>query len=312
MNSKEINYLIIDDKINYLIVENEADTPEVLKSIITDWEVKVNKRDPSDFKIDIADSASAALRYFSKGNKCNILLLDIDLGEGKNGYDHVLAVLAKYGYKLPYTVIVTGANNRHIDFAYKSTTYDCIVGFWEKTQIISKAQKLLNDLFLRIGTKQKLVIPPSISQFKDLVIDDQCFRVEDILYFQADGHYTNVFVYSAISLDVQNELTKIARTEPNLQDLLDKMANSGLRAIKKVHIDKMLGEVEKLLENCYESDNRWFLKTHRSYIINKHNVQKIRSSSRVVTTLSFKDCDATKYFAKVSREKEKEVEQECF
>jgi two-component system LytT family response regulator len=211
---------------NCIIVDDEESARSILKKIITE--------NCADITIcDAVGDVASAVKSINK-HKPDLVFLDIEM-PNQNGFS-----LFDYFDNPSFETIFCTAYSEYalkafevsaVDYILKPVSISKIVGAIEKAikiagqnQIINRVNALKENI--RNNNLQKIALPMN---------DGLIFvKLEDVLYFEADGSYTNVVLKNTKTL-----------------------------------VSKKIKEFDELLAN----DNR-FYRTHRSYLVNIMQIKK--------------------------------------
>lgn len=217
----EINLLM-----KALIVDDEPKARSILKNIITDYCKGIEL-------IDEAASVNEAVKIINK-QKPDIVFLDIEM-PNENGF-----ALFDYFDKPPFETIFCTAYSEYALQAFEVSAIDYIL----KPISISKVQAAIEKAIKTRGQnriiEQVSVLKENLSvqqlQKIGLPLSDglQFIKIDDLLYFEADGSYTHVITLKGNYL-----------------------------------VCKKIKEFDELLQN----DNR-FYRVHRSYLVNIQKISK--------------------------------------
>lgn len=209
-----------------LIVDDEPKARSILKNIITDYCKGIEV-------IDEAASVNEAVKIINK-QKPDIVFLDIEM-PNENGF-----ALFDYFDVPPFETIFCTAYSEYALQAFEVSAIDYIL----KPISISKVQAAVEKAIKTRGQnkiiEQVSVLKENLSvqqlQKIGLPLSDglQFIKIEDLLYFEADGSYTHVITTKGNYL-----------------------------------ISKKIKEFDELLQN----DNR-FYRVHRSYLVNILKISK--------------------------------------
>jgi len=211
---------------NCIIVDDEESARSILKKIITE--------NCTDITIcDAVGDVTSAVKSINK-YKPDLVFLDIEM-PNQNGF-----ALFDYFDNPSFETIFCTAYSEYalkafevsaVDYILKPVSISKIVGAIEKAVKIAGQNQIINRVNalkenIRNNNLQKIALPMN---------DGLIFvKLEDVLYFEADGSYTNVVLKNTKTL-----------------------------------VSKKIKEFDELLAN----DNR-FYRTHRSYLVNIMQIKK--------------------------------------
>lgn len=215
---------------------------ETLKAIIVDDEehctlsltINLKRHCPQVQIIGTANNGQQALEILSY-LKPQIIFLDINMPH-INGLQ-----LAQKLHKSNYKIIFTTAYHQHAIAAIKLSAIDYLLKPIDPLELKETIDKILNNNFEATSSKQlqefegnktqKITNTVAVSTFKGLIF----LKLNEILYFEADGCYTNI-----IMLNAQKHL-----------------------------VSKTLLSFNYLLENDFS-----FFRPHKTYIINTQYIKE--------------------------------------
>lgn len=212
--------------INAIIVDDEASARNMLKHLIME-------HCPLVHIVDEAQSVKEAVKLINKNN-IDIVFLDIEMGN-ENGF-----ALFDYFEKPTFETIFCTAYAQYAVQAFDVSAVDYIlkpIDIKKLQQAIEKAIKMhgQNSIIQRINTLKENLAVTKTQKLALPLSDGLIFvKIADILYFEAEGSYTNVTMY-----------------------------NKNILITKKI----------KYFEDLMNNDNRFF-RTHRSYLVNIDNMDK--------------------------------------
>jgi two-component system LytT family response regulator len=211
---------------NCIIVDDEEAARSILKKIITENCTDITICDAVG---DVASAVKSINKY-----KPDLVFLDIEM-PNQNGF-----ALFDYFDNPSFETIFCTAYSEYalkafevsaVDYILKPVSISKIVGAIEKAVKIAGQNQIINRVNalkenIRNNNLQKIALPMN---------DGLIFvKLEDVLYFEADGSYTNVVLKNTKTL-----------------------------------VSKKIKEFDELLAN----DNR-FYRTHRSYLVNIMQIKK--------------------------------------
>ena len=228
--------------IRTLIVDDEASSRNVLQKLL-------RKFCPNIKIVGVAASIDEAYQLFIKGRP-QLLFLDVEMPNG-TGFDLLM--------KLPHhqfeVIFVTGFDH----YALKAIKYhvlDYLLKPIDVDELTHAVQKAENALLKQADTDrlQQLLsnirnTDPSTQSIAIPTIDGQEFiRIEQIIYCQADGSYTWIY------LDSEHKLLS----------------------------SRNLGEYEKLLPKASKIEKHSFFRIHYAQLINLFYIKKYNSRENYV------------------------------
>jgi len=212
--------------VKILIIDDEPKARSILRNIITEYCRGV-------MQLDEASSVNEAVKLINK-QQPDIVFLDIEM-PNENGF-----ALFDYFNIPPFETIFCTAYSEYALQAFEVSAIDYIL----KPISVSKVQLAIEKA---IKTRGQNKIIEQVSALKEnlsvqqlqkigLPLSDglQFLKIEDLLYFEADGSYTNVITIK-----------------------------------EKYLVCKKIKEFDELLQN----DNR-FYRVHRSFLVNIHKISK--------------------------------------
>lgn len=210
-------------KINILIYKTENQIREDIRSFVSSY---------SNYKLSLAmvDSLEELENLYKK-EQFEILILDVSFDK-----DNISKFLNEANIIFSKIIILSSNENHIFDFV-KNSIFDFLVLPLKTTNLLACVNKCINKLVdennfyqLRIAeTKFQKFIPINSTKKIELI------KLEDIIYFEADGRYTVIYLTNGVS----------------------KMAS------------KNLGEFQKLL------DPDIFCRIHHKFIINMNKLLNI-------------------------------------
>lgn len=223
MEHKDLRILIVDD---------EPDARHMLEELLSNF--------PEIENLDKASNAEEALKSL-KRQIPDLIFLDIEM-PGKDGIE-----LAKEirDLNIDATIIFVTAFNQHAIDAFKVAAFDYILkpidpDELERTLERFKAERQKYDLAEKLDKLSKCLAPEKVrfnTRSGFIVVDPK-----SIVYCEADGNYTHIYL------------------------------NSG----KKEHINQQLGKIEETLNNPQ------FVRTNRSVLINKDYISSFDRKTRKI------------------------------
>ncbi len=227
---------------NVLIVEDDTRAAEHIITLI--------KNTGQPFVIQgILESIDEAVRFFSSGQKADLLFLDIELADG-NCFEIFNQV------KIEVPIVFTSANDQYAFQAIKYFSIDYLLKPIQQEDVDKALEK-----WRRIITYRPVLINDQLSQFKDwfkreklkpkerLLIKSgnklQYKPTEEVAYILADGK--EVYIYTKI----ENKKFLIDYTLEQLESLLDKQ--KFFRISRKVIVNAdVIAEVKGLISTRLE------------------------------------------------------------
>lgn len=213
-------------RINAIIVDDEASARNMLKHLIIE-------HCPLVHIVAETYSVKEAVKLINK-NPIDIVFLDIEMGN-ENGF-----ALFDYFETPKFETIFCTAYSQYAIQAFEVSAIDYLL----KPISVSKLQKAIekaikmhgqNTIIHRVNALKENLAVASTQKLALPLSDGLLFvKISDILYFEADGSYTNVF-----------------------------MKNKDILISKKI----------KYFEDLMTNDHRFF-RTHRSYLVNIDNIDK--------------------------------------
>ena len=174
---------MIKEKLRAILVEDEPRSMSVLKKLI--------EENCSDIHIiATANNVKTAIKAIDE-NESDIIFLDINLGKA-NGFE----VLDKVDYSEARIIFTTGDESYSLK-AFRYNAIDYLLKPIDPKQLVEAVTKISEHLYRKndkpvdyraLFQKQKIsrISLPSLYGY-------ELMDVEDILYCEADGSYTNVF-----------------------------------------------------------------------------------------------------------------------
>lgn len=195
---------MILSKVRILIVEDELLIAEDLKDILEELGYEV---------CGIAVSAREALALIEEKSP-DLALLDIQIKGGKDGIE--LAADINDQYHLPFIMLTSHADMQTLSRAKEVHPYGYLVKPFHEKDILAAIEMALAN-FAREQVKKQ-----QDEKSEDFVLNDSLFirtngmlvklKFTDIIYFEADANYTNVFtkdkkfVIRSILKELENKL----------------------------------------------------------------------------------------------------------
>lgn len=210
-----------------IIVDDEPKARSILKNIIQDYCKGVTI-------IDEASSVNEAVKIINK-QKPDIVFLDIEM-PNENGF-----ALFDYFDVPPFETIFCTAYSEYALQAFEVSAIDYILKPISVSKVQSAIEKAIKTRGQNKIIEQVSVLKENLSvqqlQKIGLPLSDglQFIKIDDLLYFEADGSYTQVIT----------------------------------KAKEKFIVCKKIKEFNELLQN----DNR-FYRVHRSYLVNVEKILK--------------------------------------
>lgn len=210
-----------------IIVDDEPKARSILKNIIQDYCKGVTI-------IDEASSVNEAVKIINK-QKPDIVFLDIEM-PNENGF-----ALFDYFDVPPFETIFCTAYSEYALQAFEVSAIDYILKPISVSKVQSAIEKAIKTRGQNKIIEQVSVLKENLSvqqlQKIGLPLSDglQFIKIDDLLYFEADGSYTQVIT----------------------------------KAKEKFMVCKKIKEFNELLQN----DNR-FYRVHRSYLVNVEKILK--------------------------------------
>ena len=210
-----------------IIVDDEPKARSILKNIIQDYCKGVTI-------IDEASSVNEAVKIINK-QKPDIVFLDIEM-PNENGF-----ALFDYFDVPPFETIFCTAYSAYALQAFEVSAIDYILKPISVSKVQSAIEKAIKTRGQNKIIEQVSVLKENLSvqqlQKIGLPLSDglQFIKIDDLLYFEADGSYTQVIT----------------------------------KAKEKFIVCKKIKEFNELLQN----DNR-FYRVHRSYLVNVEKILK--------------------------------------
>ncbi len=211
---------------NCIIVDDEESARTILKKII-------NENCPSITICDEVGDVASAVKSINK-HKPELVFLDIEM-PNQNGF-----ALFDYFDNPTFETIFCTAYSEYALKAFEVSAVDYILKPVSISKIIlaiEKAVKLVgqNQIISRVNTLKENLQSTNLQKIALPMNDGLVFvKLEDVLYFEADGSYTNVILKNSKTL-----------------------------------VSKKIKEFDELLSN----DTRFF-RTHRSYLVNVLQIKK--------------------------------------
>jgi two-component system, LytTR family, response regulator len=211
---------------NCIIIDDEVSARSILKKIIMD-------NCPTLKIVDEVGDVASAVKSINK-HKPDLIFLDIEM-PNQNGF-----ALFDYFDSPIFETIFCTAYSEYALKAFEVSAVDYIlkpVSISKITAAVEKAIKLVgqNQIIQRVNTLKENMNNSNLQKIALPMNDGLLFvKLEDVLYFEADGSYTNV----------------VLKNTKNL-------------------VSKKIKEFDELLSG----DNRFF-RTHRSYLVNVLQIKK--------------------------------------
>ncbi|MGH1387382.1 LytR/AlgR family response regulator transcription factor [Kordia sp.] len=196
-------------KVKILIVEDEGILAEDIKYRLITMGYEV---------VGIAATVIIALEKITKNPAIDILLIDIGIEGDSDGID--LATIIKTNYEIPFIFLTSNTDNHTIERAKKTNPYAYILKPINDKQI-SVAIELALVNFQNKRMEQQLI---SKKEKETLLMQDCLFLkkknhfervfLKDILFFQADSNYCNIYTtsdkytYSTVLKKIEEQLPK--------------------------------------------------------------------------------------------------------
>jgi DNA-binding LytR/AlgR family response regulator len=196
-------------KVKILVVEDEIILAEDIKYRLTTMGYEV---------IGIAAKAIIALEKITKNPDIDIILIDIGIKGDSDGVE--LATMIKRNYEIPFIFLTSNTDNHTIERAKRTNPYAYILKPINDKQI-SVAIELALMNFQNRRTEQQVA---SKKENETLLMEDCLFLkkknhfervfLKEILFFQADSNYCNIFTtsgkftYASVLKKIEEQLPK--------------------------------------------------------------------------------------------------------
>lgn len=168
--------------IKILIVEDELIIAEDIKSILQKQGYHV---------IGIAMDYNEALRILNQKEKPDLVLLDVNLNDNKNGID--LAYYINEHYKIPFIFATSYSDSQTLEKAKETNPVSYLVKPFKKEQLLSTIEISM----YKIDQKNEKDSSNSDIVIKDAVFLKDKFKytkvyLKDILWIKSDGNYLEI------------------------------------------------------------------------------------------------------------------------
>ncbi|MGV7108090.1 LytR/AlgR family response regulator transcription factor [Flavobacterium sp. U410] len=168
--------------IKILIVEDELIIAEDIKSILQEQGYHV---------IGIAMDYKEALRILNQKEKPDLILLDVNLNDNKNGID--LAYYINEHYKIPFIFATSYSDSQTLEKAKETKPVSYLVKPFKKEQLLSTIEISM----YKIDQKDEKDSGNSDIVIKDAVFLKDKFKytkvyLKDILWIKSDGNYLEI------------------------------------------------------------------------------------------------------------------------
>lgn len=178
-------------KIKILIVEDEKITAMVLETLLTNW----------DYSAKIALSSAEATQLFIK-EKYDLLLLDIRLGEGKNGID-----LAQEFTKIRATPIVFMTSSEDMEEVQRAIATSPAAYIFKP--IDQRALQVNIELALHNFYKTNNTTDIGLETKEDKYNARFFLKNGDIIFLKQSYHFVKLPIQDIICLETENNYTTI-------------------------------------------------------------------------------------------------------
>jgi two-component system LytT family response regulator len=183
-----------------LLIDNEKQIRDVLKSMVLDWSNGIHQVAEAD---GVATGVSM-IREFCP----DVVLLDVEMNDG-TGFD-LLRQTEQPGFQL----IFTTAHNQYAIQAIKYSAIDYLMKPIDPIELQQSLQKASGNMHQQTLQKQLAVLLQQIShkndQEKQLVLKDidktYFVKMNDIVYCEAEGSYTKFYMANGESIFVSRNL----------------------------------------------------------------------------------------------------------
>lgn len=216
----------ITSKMNCIIIDDEESARTILRKIILENCVDITICDEVG---NVASAVKSITKY-----KPDLVFLDIEM-PNQNGF-----ALFDYFESPTFETIFCTAYSEYALKAFEVSAVDYILKPVSISKIISAIEKAIkivgqNQIINRVNTLKENLQNTNLQKIALPMNDGLVFvKLEDVLYFEADGSYTNVILKNSKTL-----------------------------------VSKKIKEFDELLSN----DMRFF-RTHRSYLVNVLQIKK--------------------------------------
>lgn len=214
------------NKLKTLLVDDEPSARSLLQNLI-------EEHCPQLEIIDVAENVQSAVKTVLN-KKIDLVFLDIDM-PNENGF-----ALFEYFQQPTFETIFTTGYSDYALKAFEVSAVDYLLKPISLNKLLLSVEKVLrmtfqNQLLQRIEVLRENITVSQLQKIALPLSDGLVFlRLEDILYFEADGSYTHVI------------------TKDN-----------------KILVSKKLKDFDDLL-----SDDKRFFRVHRSFLINIQHIKK--------------------------------------